>query len=188
MDFDWKALVRTVAPTIASAFGTPLAGMGVTAILNAIIPADQPKPTDPDAYLAQTLATATPELMLKIKEAENKFAVDMKTLGVELEKLTTADRASARDMKVKILQYGKWDYEPLLALLVCCAFGFAEFWVFQYASAEHTMEPNQAILVGRMLGIVDAAFMTLLYFRWGNSRSSEQKNDTISNMAQAANK
>lgn len=188
MDFDWKALVRTVAPTIASAFGTPLAGMGVTAILNAIIPPDQPKPADPEAYLAQTLATATPDMMLKIKDAENKFAVDMKSLDIDWEKLGTADRASARDMKVKLIQSGKWDYEPVLALFVCAAFGYAEYWVFAYAVAIHTMEPNQAVLIGRVLGIVDASFMTLLYFRWGNSRSSEQKNDTISNLAQASNK
>lgn len=188
MEFDWKAIVRTVAPTIASAFGTPLAGMGLTAILNAILPPDTPKPVDPESYLAQALQSATPELMLKIKEAENKFVVDMKTLNIELEKLPNADRASARDLKAKIMQYGKWDYEPVLALFVCCAFGYAEYWVFAYADSVHSMEPNQAVLIGRVLGIVDASFMTLLYFRWGNSRASEQKNETISNMAQAANK
>lgn len=188
MDFDWKALVRTVAPTVASAFGTPLAGMGVTAILNAILPPDEARPADAEAYIAQRLAGATPELMLQIKTAEQKFALDMKTLGVELEKLRTADRASARDMKVRLVEFGKWDYEPALAILVCCAFGYAEFWVFQYAVAIHTMEPNQAVLVGRVLGIVDAAFMTLLYFRWGNSKAGEMKNQTIADMASASNK
>ncbi len=96
MNFDWKAVVRTVAPTLASAFGTPLAGMAASAILNAILPADAPKPVDADAYLAQTLATATPEMLLQIKTAEQKFTVDLKTLGVDIERLGNEDRANAR--------------------------------------------------------------------------------------------
>lgn len=187
MDFDWKALVKTVAPTVASAFGTPLAGMGVSALLEVLLPAGEPKPQDPEAYIAQRLAAATPEMMLQIKAAEQKFAVDMKTLGVNLAQIEETGRSNARDMKVRIIQAGVWDYEPLLALVVCSAFIYAEWWVFQYAVAVHTMEPNQAVLIGRVLGIVDAAFMALIYFRWGKTKSDETKTQTIADMAQASN-
>lgn len=191
MDFDWKSLVRTIAPTIASVFGTPLAGMGVSALLNIMLPPDAQKPADTEAFLSQTLAAANPELLLKIKQADQQFQVDIKKLDIDLEKFltenATKDVASARDLKVQWLKSDKWDYEPVLAALVVIAFGYAEFWVFMYAQAEHTMEPNQAILVGRILGTVDAAFMILLNFRWGNSRSSEQKNQTISDLAAKQN-
>ena len=182
MDFDWKALVRTVAPGIASVFGTPLAGMGVTALLNVLLPADAPRPTDPEDFIAKTLAGANPDMLMKIKEAEQTFALDMQRLNIDLKKFvvenTTKDLASARDLKLQWLKSDKFDYEPILAGLVLCAFGYAEWWVFSYAThAEHTMEPNQAVLVGRMLGSVEAAFMMLLTFRWGTSRDSERRTE-----------
>jgi len=181
MDFDWKTLVRTVAPGIASVFGTPLAGMGVTALLNVLLPADASKPADPDSFLAQTLSAANPDMLLKIKEAEQQFKLDIKRLDIDLEKFLSEnaarDTASARTLKSDWLKSDRWDYEPILAGLVIVAFGYAEWWVFYYATLTQTMEPNQAILVGRMLGSVDAAFMLLLSFRWGTSRSSERKTE-----------
>jgi hypothetical protein len=191
MAFDWKTLVKTVAPTIASVFGTPLAGMGVTALLNVLLPTDAPRPADPESFIAQALSVANPDLLLKVKQAEEQFTLDLKRLDIDLAKFldenAVKNTASARDLKVQWMKSDKWDYEPYLATAVCLAFGYAEWWVFQYAVAIHTMEPNQAILIGRVLGTVDAAFMILLNFRWGNSRSSEQKNDTISTLAQNAN-
>jgi hypothetical protein len=186
-DFDWKTLVKTVAPSIASVFGTPLAGMGVNALLNVLLPTDAPKPSDPEAFITQALSVANPDTLLKIKQAEEQFTLDLKKLNIDLDKFldedATKDRASARDLKVQWMKSDKWDYEPVLAALVCAAFGYAEWWVFMYAQATHTMEPNQAILIGRVLGTVDAAFMILLNFRWGTSRSGEIKNETIATLS-----
>ncbi len=182
MDFDWKTLVRTVAPGIASVFGTPLAGLGVSALLNVLLPEGAEKPANPDTFLAQALQTANPEILLKIKQADQAFALDMKKLDIDLEKFVAENReknmAGARMLKSDWLKSDKWDYEPLLALVIVFAFLGAEGWVFYYASLiNHSMEPNQAVLVGRMLGIVDAAFMLLLNFRYGTSKSSERKTE-----------
>lgn len=182
MEFDWKTLVRTVAPGIASVFGTPLAGMGVTALLNVLLPPGDAKPADPEGYIAQALQGITPEKLAQIKAAENQFQLDIKRLDIDLEKFVeendAKDRANARTLKSDWLKSDKWDYEPLLALAVCCSFFYAEYWVFQYAvTTIKMMDSNQAILVGRMLGMIDAAFMALVYFRWGSSKSSERKTE-----------
>jgi hypothetical protein len=182
MDFDWKSIVRTVAPGIASVFGTPLAGMGVTAILNAIMPPDQPLPEDKDAYLSQALQGATPDMLMKMKQADQQFALDMKRSGVDLEKfleeIALKNTESARNMKVAWLQSDKWDYEPILALLIVCAFGYAEYWVFDYVMHSTTqMDANKAMLIGKMLGMVEAAFLALVYFRYGTSKGSERKTE-----------
>lgn len=182
MDFDWKAIVRTVAPGIASVFGTPLAGMGVTAILNAIIPPDAPQPEDKEAYLVQALQGATPDMLMKMKQADQQFALDMKRSGVDLEKflaeIALRNTEGARNMKVAWLQSSKWDYEPILALLILCAFGYAEYWVFDYVMHSTTpMDANKAMLVGKMLGMVDAALFALVYFRYGTSKGSERKTE-----------
>lgn len=189
MNFDWKSIVRTVAPTIASVFGTPLAGMGVTAILDAILPADQAKPENTEDFLTKVLNGANPEMMMKLKEADQQFKLDLKRLEIDLEKFlvesAAKDTAGARELKTSWLKSEKWDYEPILAGLVAGSFLYAQYWVFQYAAGSGGMDANKAMLVGRILGSVDFAFGLLLAFRWGTSRGSERKTE-IAAQAQAA--
>jgi hypothetical protein len=184
MDFDWKALVRTVAPAIASVFGTPLAGMGVTAILNAVLPEGEAPPAKPEEYLAKVLANANPDIMLKLKTAEQQFTLDIKKLDIDLEKyleqLELESVKGAQDLKKHWLLSGKFDYEPFLAIGVFGAFGYAEWWVFAHATLTG-MDPGASVLIGRVLGTVDAAFMLLLGFRWGTSHDSGRKTEIIAN-------
>lgn len=184
MDFDWKAVVKTVAPTIASVFGTPLAGMGVTALLNVLLPDGATPPDKPEEFLAKAMQSANPDMMMKMKQADQQFALDMKRLDIDLEKtlaqFAAANTVGARDLKKEWLKSDKWDYEPVLAGLVCIAFGYAEYWVFANATSESAkMDAGMSVLIGRVLGTVDAAFMLLLSFRWGSSQSSERKTEIM---------
>jgi hypothetical protein len=184
MSFDWKALVKTVAPGIASVFGTPLAGMGVTALLNALLPEGETPPAQPEEYLAKVITSANPDVLLKIKTAEQQFMLDVKRLEIDLEKyleqLESTNVENARNLKRDWLKSGKFDYEPLLAAGVCISFGYAEWWVFEHAQMAG-MDPGHSVLIGRVLGTVDAAFMLLLSFRWGTSHDSGRKTDIIAN-------
>ncbi len=163
--------------------------MGVSALLNVLLPADASKPADPDAFLTQALGGANPDMLMKIKEAEQTFKLDMQRLDIDLKKFLieneSKDMAGARDLKVQWLKSDKWDYEPMLACVVVTAFLGSEAWAFYYAGLTTTMEPNQAVLVGRVLGTIDAAFMLLLNFRWSSSRSSERKTEIAAAASQA---
>lgn len=173
MELDWKAIVRTVAPAVASVFGTPLAGLGVSALVNALLPPDAAQPTDPEEFLKTALATINPEGLLKLKQADQAFLLEMKKLDIDLQKFASeqavANTASARTLKQNWLSSTKWDYEPVLAIGVMAAFGYAEFWVFDHIVSGAKLDPNMSMLLGRVLGMVDAAFMMLLSFRWGTS-------------------
>jgi hypothetical protein len=74
-------LVRTVAPSIASAVGGPLAGMATRAISEALLG----KPDGTEAELTEAAAKATPEQLLALKTAEQDFAVKMRELDIDLE-------------------------------------------------------------------------------------------------------
>lgn len=179
MDFDWKSLVRTVAPTIASAFGTPLAGMGVSAILNAILPPDAPKPTDPESYLAQALATATPDLMLKIKEAENKFAVDMKSLGVELQKLQDQDRASARQMQIAAPS----NWPGIISAVILTGF-FGVLGITIFKGLPSTNAPGgEAILM--LMGSLTTGVASVIAFWLGRSKADDTTAQLLANSVPA---
>jgi hypothetical protein len=175
-EWDWKSLVKTIAPGIASVFGTPLAGMGVTALLDAILPTDAAKPTNPEAYLAKALQSVNPEMLLKIKTADQAFALEMKKLDIDVMKLAQQNTDGARTLKMEWLKSNKFDYEPILAFLVVAAFGYSEYWVFANAPTA-ALSTDMSMMVGRMLGIIDSAFMLLLTFRWGSSSSSERKTE-----------
>ncbi len=170
MDFDWKSLVRTVAPTIASAFGTPLAGMGVSAILNAILPPDATKPADPESYLSTALSMANPELMLKIKQAEQQFTLDMRNLDISLEKLNIDDRANARgreiavhDNTTKILAY----------LLTTGFFGLLGLGIF------HAVPEGSRDIVNIMIGSLGTAWIGAMAYYFGSSSGSAAKQALI---------
>jgi len=74
-------LVRTVAPSIASAVGGPLAGMATRAISDALLG----KPDGTEQELAEAAAKATPEQLLALKQAEQDFAIKMRELDIDLE-------------------------------------------------------------------------------------------------------
>jgi len=176
MAFDWKALVKSVAPTVASIFGTPAAGVGVKFLLDGLLPPDQ-VPVGQDAQetkLSELMQSATPELLLKIKERDQAFLVSMHDLNLKGFAQEVDDRKSARQRMVDMAKAGKAEkITPLLATLVCVSFGYAEYWVFANAVQLKTITVDMAILVGRILGTVDAAFMLVLSFYFGGVFKSE---------------
>ena len=92
-----KSVIASVAPSLATALGGPLAGMAVGAISKAI--AGTPE-ADPAQVAAQIASSNDPDLLLKLKQADNDFAEQMKKMDVDLESLNTQDKASARAMQI----------------------------------------------------------------------------------------
>lgn len=94
--FDWKSLVGSVAPTIATALGGPMAGMAVKAIGGALGMSDTASETE----VAAALQGATPETLLALKEADHSFDVKMKELDIDFERINAGDRDSARQREI----------------------------------------------------------------------------------------
>lgn len=163
---DWKAIVGTVAPTIASALGGPFAGMAVKAIANEVL--GTPEATEKD--IEKALAAASPDMLLKLKEADQAFEVRMKELGVDLEKIAADDRDSARTMytatKDKAL--------PVLAGLTVAGFFGVVAWIL---SGKVSIEST---LLGFVLGQVSSKTEQVYNFYFGSSAGSKQKTEVIS--------
>jgi hypothetical protein len=176
MAFDWRALLGTVAPGIATALGGPLAGMAVQAIGAAF-------GMDPGATqetVAAKLAGATPADMLALKQAEEKFQVDMRALEIDLEKTVIRadvdDRASARAREVSVR-----DWIPgLLAMLITAGFFGVLTYMLRFGLSKDG--GGEALLV--MLGSLGTAWISVVAYYFGSSAGSERKTATIANMAQ----
>lgn len=97
MKFDKIAgIIGSVAPTIATALGGPLAGTAASAIAEVLgVNAQDPK------ALEKAMMNATPEQLTRIKEAELNFEARMKELDVDIFALETADIQNARANNAK---------------------------------------------------------------------------------------
>ncbi len=170
MPFDWKKLLGTVAPTLATAIGGPFAGLAVKAIGGALGLGEGATETE----IATKLAGATPADLLALKKADQEFALEMKKLDVDLERIIAGDRDSARKMQIETRSWAP----SILATVVVSGFIAASVaglsgWV------DGLKDPLVAALVGSVIGNITAATMLVLNFYFGTSQSSRIKDDTI---------
>lgn len=163
-------LVRTVAPSLASAVGGPLAGMAVRTISEALLG----KPDGTEDELAQAAAKATPEQLLALKKAEQDFAVKMRELDIDLERIANEDRGSARDREVKTR-----DWTPrLLAGLITLGYFGALFYMLRNGLPQHG--GSEAMLV--MLGTLGTAWGGVVAYYFGSSAGSKAKDEALNQM------
>ena len=82
MAFDWKGLLKKVAPTLATVLtgGNPLAGLGVKALSDAVLG----KPDGSEDEIALALQGATPKMLADIKVADQSFKLEMEELGIDI--------------------------------------------------------------------------------------------------------
>ena len=158
---DW---LKSIAPTIATALGGPLAGMAVEAISKAIgvDPSKVQETINSGKMTADQIASLqTAELALKARAQE---------MGLDFEKLAVADRTSARQMQMTTNSF----VPPLLSVLVVVAWA-----TIQYFLLTHVIDPSMRELVARVLGTLDGALMLVLSFYFGSSAGSQAKDDLL---------
>lgn len=175
MALDWKRVVGTVAPTIATALGGPLAGLAVKAIGGALGMGEGAT----EAEVAAKIAGATPADLLALKKADQEFAVKMRELDVDLARIAAGDRDSARQMQRETKSWAP----PVLAAVVVGGFIAASVAVLG-GWVEGLKDPLIAALVGSVIGNITAATMLVLNFYFGTSASSRAKDETIKSLSQ----
>lgn len=149
-------LIQTVAPSIATAIGGPVAGMAVKALSNALLG----HPDGSEADIMDAMATATPEQIAAIKRVDADFKVQMKQLDIDLDKIAADDRASARSMALETR-----DITPrVLAFLIVVSWSIIQYYMFT-----NIIEPSMRELIARVLGTIDGALMLVLSFYFGSS-------------------
>jgi predicted lipid-binding transport protein (Tim44 family) len=120
--------------------------------------------------LAKAVAGATPEQLVALKKVDNDFAVRMKELDIDLEKIAAGDRDSARRREASVK-----DFMPrLLAFLVVGGFMGTVFAVL-LGYVDGMRDPMMATTVGTLIGFVSAKAEQVIAYYFGSSNSSQQK-------------
>lgn len=166
---DWTTVLKTVAPWIGTAIAGPLGGMAAKAAADALGLSE----TTTDA-IKQAISGATPEQMLALKQADQKFQLDMQALGykqiTDLEAIAAGDRASARDM----LKATGSNMPAWLSFVVTVGyFGI----LGGLLSGKLAVSDSQALLL--LLGSLSTSFGMVMAFWFGTTRESGRKTELL---------
>lgn len=161
-------LIGSVAPTIATALGGPVAGMAVKAISGALFGHDSATEDE----IRTVLANPTGDQLAALKKIDADFAVQMKALDIDLERIAAGDRASARDMQKETK-----DWIPR-ALAVSVTVGFFAILLYMLIYGLPTTG-NEALLL--LLGALQTAWGGIIAFYFGSSSGSQKKDQMIYN-------
>jgi hypothetical protein len=170
MNLDWKAIVGTVAPTIATALGGPLAGVAVKSIAGKLL--GRPEATDDE--VEQAVLGADPQTLLRLRELDIEFKKSMTDAGIRLEQIAADDRANARARETQVR-----DQTPAI-LAYAITVGFFGTLGFMLVNGKPDTG-GDALLV--MLGSLGTAWAGVIAYFFGSSSGSRKKDEALSQIA-----
>ena len=155
----WKSIIGSIAPTIATALGGPLAGMATKALTSQLFPGEEIPEENLDSRIEELVAT-DPEALARIKQIDSDFKTKMKQLDIDLEGIHAGDRDSARKMGIAKGLIP----QMILASVYVVAFAVILFVVFT-GNAE--LVGPQANIANVLLGILSAGLLQVMNFFFG---------------------
>lgn len=173
MNVDWKSLLKTVAPALATALGGPLAGLAAQAISAAVLGT----PDGSEEEIAAAITNGGADTLIKLKEANAAFALQMRKLDVDLERIAQEDRVSARQREIQAND--PWTPRVLGAVVVVGF--FIAMWAVLSGEIKG-MDPSEMALVGAVIGYASAKADQVVSYVFGSSAGSKQKNELIARM------
>ena len=156
---DW---LKTIAPTIATALGGPLAGLAIEAVSKAI----GIDPKDVQSTISEGKLSSD-QIML-LKQAEIDMAARAQEMGLDFAKLNVEDRKSAREMQAETRSY----IPAVLAVSV--TIGVFGIWI---GMMTETFKASDALML--MLGSLGTAWTGIIAFYFGSSAGSQAKDDLL---------
>lgn len=169
---DWKKVIGSLAPTVASALGGPLAGAAVSAIGGVLGLTDATQDKIADAI---TNGQMTAEQVAKIKELELQFQNDEKERGFKYAELEFKDRDSARQREAAV---GDNTNRVLAYTVVGSFIAVVGATLLGYAKID-------SVLAGTLVGYISAKCEQVLAYYFGSSRSSDRKTELLANSTPA---
>lgn len=167
------SILSTVAPTLATALGGPLAGVAVNSLIEAL---DLPSNSTKEDVL-QTISNSSPETLLRLKEVESNFKVKMKELEIDILELDIQDKKSARDREVSLSD----NTNRILAFLIVALYIGIQLWLV----SGHILPQEMREIVMRALGTLDAIMGMVFSYYFGSSLGSKEKTNQLEKILNA---
>lgn len=183
---DWKKVVRTVAPTLATALGSPLAGAAVNVLANTILGKDGTQKEVEEAVLRGI----SPEVLAAIKKADQDFAARMKELDIDLEKTYLGDIQDARRAHAgmpPVFYLGCIILGTFAAIVAATLWGSYALMTGEIKPADMGLVATVSGLIGAVVGYAAGNAQQVIGFYFGSSSSSEKKTEAMSRIMDKSN-
>jgi hypothetical protein len=170
------SVVKSLAPTIATALGGPLAGGAVAALESVfgITPSPTASTDDRQGQIAAAISGATPEQLAAMRKADQDYAARMAEAGFKdtetLAALTVQDRQGARQMQISTRSWTA----PFLAVAVTAGF-FGVLGVMMFIDLPRAA--HDALML--MLGSLGTAWASIIAYYFGSSVGSDRKTEIL---------
>jgi hypothetical protein len=156
-------LLKSIAPTVATVLGGPLAGLAVKTLGDAI---GVDEPTQEKIERALTGSQLTAEQILAIKNADQALIVKLKELDIRIEEVHAANTDSARKMQASTQSRVPG---ALAAIITIGFFGI----LIGIMSGKLSTADNSELLI--LLGALAASWGAVVNFYFGSSAGSQSK-------------
>jgi hypothetical protein len=154
--------IESIAPTIASCLGGPLAGLAVEAVSKAIgVDPNQVQDTINSGKL-------TADQIASIQAAEVQLKLKAQEMGLNFEELAVQDRKSAREMQTTTRSW----IPPLLAIIITVG-----FFGILVGMMSGKVTSSDALML--LLGSLGTAWTGVISFYFGSSASSQNKDQLL---------
>lgn len=167
MEFDWKGILKKVAPALGSAVGGPYGGMATKFLAEKFLGDENAT----EEQIAEAVVFASPEKLFEIKKLDNDFKLRLRELGIKEYELELQDTASARNMQIAT---NSW-VVPVLAIFTVGGF-FAVVGLILTGKV-----PLDSTLTGFVLGAVSSKAEQIYNFFFGSSKGSKDKTMQLAN-------
>ena len=164
---DWLNTIKNLAPTVAAALGGPLAGEATTALVNIVGGGNIE-----DVRKAIDGGRLTGEQLGQIRQLELQLQENERERGFKYAELAFKDRDSARQANVSGGTQKSLFWLSVVLLILSLG---TEVTVLVKGLPQGTSE----LVVGRVLGLLDAIAMTVLAYWYGTSSSSALKTELL---------
>ena len=177
-DFDWKSIVRAVAPTVATALGSPLAGTAVKVLSDALLG----KPDGTEEEVAEAIKNATPEQLLALKKADNDYAIQIKELDIRLDEAYISDTQDARHVHSgdqRVFWLGVCVLVTFAAVISGVLFSAHQILLGGLKIADPSTVAVVFTLIGTLVGYVAANAQQVIGYFFGSSKGSSDKTNAM---------
>jgi hypothetical protein len=159
---DWIETMEKLAPTVASALGSPVAGMAISALESALGMSSE------DVKQTVEANKLTAEQVASIQQAEIAIKAKAQELNLDFSKLAYDDKANARDMQKTVKSW----VPPFLAIAVTLGF----FGILVALMLKLTAQNPE---IDIMLGSLGSAWVGIISFYFGSSAGSQAKDQLL---------
>ena len=171
---DFSDILKSIAPTLATALGGPLAGMAAKFITDQLGGDDSGADASDIKSVLKKL-TSSSEQLGQLKKIEADFKMEMKKLEVDVFALEVQDRGSARELAKENM----WPQIAISFLFLSFYFGLLVYMFSVEVSDTANMRKGDNSLMGELqilIGVLTAGIPQILGFWFGGLFQSKRAN------------